>query len=443
VPEIDRLRVPKGRSAVVVPALLGVVLLALGLILWNPGPRDPGAFRVREWEALGGSATGTGLSANVLLTEHPSLCLDRSGRPIVAWRDDSSGNTEIYLRRWEAPAWVEIGGSATGGGVSRLPGTSQKPSLALDAEGHPVVAWFEDLEGSTEIYLRRWDGKAWVDLGGSGLGGGLSREMSRSVDPVVALDARGNPVVVWSCIPRPEPGFPINREIYLRRWNGQDWEQLGGSASGGGISRNPGDSTRPSIVVDRAGNPTVLWEDASSGESEIRVCRWSGSAWENLGAWPGQRGGLQLDSEGHPVVVWDRHGPGNFEVYLRRWDGRSWVELGNSGSGAGISRTAEASIQPTLALDAVGCPLVAWQEGVKPSNWKIYLRRWDGWAWIPLGESDSGGGLSDGRATACDPKLALDPAGRPYVAWDDGTSAAHSIYLKRWSGPRDRTAGKE
>ena len=31
------------------------------------------------------------------------------GTPYVAWRDDSSGDDEIYVRRWSGSIWEEVG----------------------------------------------------------------------------------------------------------------------------------------------------------------------------------------------------------------------------------------------------------------------------------------------------------------------------------------------
>ena len=53
------------------------------------------------WEDVGpGSASGGGISNTVRYSEFPSLAIDPDGVPIVAWQDDSSGNDEIYVRRY-------------------------------------------------------------------------------------------------------------------------------------------------------------------------------------------------------------------------------------------------------------------------------------------------------------------------------------------------------
>src|SRR5438445_356562 len=71
-----------------------------------------------------------------------------------------------------AQTWSEIDGSATGDGLSQLPGISSSyPSVAVDTAGNPLVAWEVD-DGSPgnehgSVYLLKWNGTAWVEVGKS------------------------------------------------------------------------------------------------------------------------------------------------------------------------------------------------------------------------------------------------------------------------------------
>jgi hypothetical protein len=198
--------------------------------------------------------------------------------PYVAWTDDSNNaSREIYVRHWNGSSWEEVGaGSASGGGISNNGGDSAYPSIAISADGVPYVAWSDDSSGDYEIYVRRWDGSSWEEVGtGSAFGGGLSNNDSESRYPSIAVAPNGKPFVVWD-----DNTFatnPTNYEIYIRRWNGSSWEEVGtGSATEGGISNNGGSSASPSIVISAAGVPYVAWSDDSNlnFNYEIYVRRW-------------------------------------------------------------------------------------------------------------------------------------------------------------------------
>jgi hypothetical protein len=93
------------------------------------------------------------------------------------------GTWQIYLKSWDGTSWAELGGSASGGGVSNNATGSRTPSIAYDALGRAVVAWGDDADGDSEVYVRRYDGAAWAQLAGSATGGGVSANGTSSTDP--------------------------------------------------------------------------------------------------------------------------------------------------------------------------------------------------------------------------------------------------------------------
>ena len=74
---------------------------------------------------------------------------------------------EIFVRRWNGSFWEEIGGaSASGGGISNNNGESADPVLAAAADGTIFVAWSDDSAGDSEIYIRKYsDALGWTDVG--------------------------------------------------------------------------------------------------------------------------------------------------------------------------------------------------------------------------------------------------------------------------------------
>ncbi len=122
--------------------------------------------------------------------ESPRLALDASGNPVVAWRENVPGQFgNIYVKRWDGANWVPLGNELD----VNEPLPAGSPSLALDTSGRPVVAWSENDGTSFNIYVKRWDGTSWL-LQGSGLDTLLSQQAQY---PKVAMDSLGYPVMVW------------------------------------------------------------------------------------------------------------------------------------------------------------------------------------------------------------------------------------------------------
>ena len=342
-----------------------------------------------------------------------------------------------------AENWHEVGAdSACAGGISNNSGRSWYSSLAIAQDGSPYVAWDDNSGGSTDIYVRRWSGSSWVEVGaGSASGGGISISNSGSSGlSSLAIAPDGTPYVAW------DYSGDEDEEIYVRRWNGSSWEEVGaGSASGGGISNNSGDSAWPSAAVAPDGTPYVAWHDSSSGDWEIYARRWNGSSWEEVGAGSASGGGISNSSEaawpsmavapdGTPYVAWEDWSSGD-EIYVRRWNGSSWVEVGaGSASGGGISNNSGISEVPSVAVAPDGTLYVAWDDN-SGGDYEIYVRRWNGSSWEEVGAgSASGGGISDNSGSSAWPSMAVAPDGTPYVAWHDNSGGDWEIYMRRWGG---------
>ena len=106
-----------------------------------------------------GSATGGGISDNSGDSYSLRWRLRRTAHPTSPGVTAAAGTDEIYVRRWNGSSWEEVGtGSASGGGISDNSGGSGSPSVAVAPDGTPYVAWGDGSGGDTEIYVRRWRG---------------------------------------------------------------------------------------------------------------------------------------------------------------------------------------------------------------------------------------------------------------------------------------------
>jgi hypothetical protein len=342
----------------------------------------------QTWTELGGSASGGGLSNTPAASRNARLALGPDGQPVVAWHEDGAG---VCVRRWNGAVWQQLGGS--------LGSTSEAPAIAINDGGEIYVAYQGDLTGAVDIYVVRWDGSAWVGVGGSASGAGISNSSKPSRNPAIALDALGLPWVAWT------ETVGTNENIYLRRWSGAAWVDAGQSGSGEGISLSPVlAATNPALVFDREGAPLVAWE---------------------------QKTGFADPSEGGGAIV---------EIYVRRWDGESWTEIGGSASGGGASGLKIGLCKnPILAVDLANRPVVAWtREYESPSE--VYLCRWSGSAWLELGGSASGFGVSGSRTGAIGELwshaagLAFDLQGHPIVTWTEGDFQTYQVRASRWTG---------
>ena len=136
-----------------------------------------------------------------------------------------------------AQFWEELAGSASGPGISAsvrgVVPEHRNVSVAIAPDGRPVVAYTD----WDEIVVKRWTGAEWELVGVPG-GGHV---------PQIAFDSRGRMVVGWlQFIPTTQ-----SWEAYLvvREPSATDWEPLGDSDSGGGISGAEGPTNSNTMAM--------------------------------------------------------------------------------------------------------------------------------------------------------------------------------------------------
>jgi hypothetical protein len=183
---------------------------------------------------------------------------------IVAWENtDDVSNTEVFVRRYNGSAWVWLAGG-TQPGLRQGNSYSSFPVVALDADGNPVVAWFAlgwTSATADGIYVRRRVGTTWQAVGGSVTGGDFYEAGTNYWRIALASDALGRPVVAWSS------NLSGADEVQLKKWGGSGWVQLSSSASTAGISNS---STASYDVAVAVGNRAcATWTEADEAHSQI------------------------------------------------------------------------------------------------------------------------------------------------------------------------------
>lgn len=434
------------------------------------------------------------------ISVEPSVAVDSFGNPVVAWQDNASGQSQIYVKRLTGAIWQELPpNDALRGGVSDTDTRSIQPTLALDDVGDATVAW---LDGGS-LYVKHFNGSQWQEVGvGSATGVGLLNDASQiTYNPRIGLGVDG-PVVVWleryaeqvkagifsqtawqvdtnlawdpatvggtsfltPDIAIDSDGYPViavptwastsPAEIFVRRFDGTSWSDIGtdlGTGTGVGAG---GVVTHVHIALDSSDNPIVAWQDGAYTSPDVRVKRFDGTSWQEVGADVLLAGGvlpedglinikergngldLVVDASDNPILVWEwmlrpgSGGVGPSEIYAAAFDGTDWVERGTgSASGGGISNNDGWSTEPSIVVDAEGNPIVAWTDDTS-GNREIYARRLVGTEWQEIGVgSASLGGVSNSANDSDQVTIAV-AGSRLCLAWSELGSIATEIVMR-------------
>ena len=191
---------------------------------------------------------------------HPAIAADpRSAAIWVVWvGDEGTGSAGAYLfsSRWTGTGWTP---AET---LPRTVGTPMAPALAVDAAGHPVVAWAAGNGDDAEIWISRRDNSGWSAATP------LTDNLVPDIMPSIAI-ADGPWVVSWigysdaGYLPRVRLGASLD-----------SWEDAVT------LSSTPGG--RP-LAAHVAGVPAVFWRqlDSSPAGGRIRGSALDPSGWQD------------------------------------------------------------------------------------------------------------------------------------------------------------------
>lgn len=393
-----------------------------------PGADETDADVPAMSQSLGMSATGGGVSASGSEARHGRIAVDPDGVPYVAWADASTGNWEIYLRYWDGADWVSLGGSGDPGGISDDPFESRLGEIAFDSQGRPHVVWmsFDSSANQRSIYYRYWDGATWAEVGGSASGRGVSQSFN-PYWPKMAI-VNDQPYITYETYNAAPQGA-----IHVKRLAGNVWEEIDGSATGSGIASGTGDSRLVSVASDGA-TLYVAWQGDGAGVNDAYVAQLGPAGWQPLGD-SLALGGLSSSTagvdrvairarSGRAIVSWTDTGSESSRLlYL---ESGTWTELGGSGSGPVMSDGLEPVFRLDTDLDADGNPLAAWTYPDAPAD--IFVSRWTGASWEPA----TTGAFYQTPGHSDYPRVAAADDGNVYVVWEEELAASQvEIYL-RW-----------
>lgn len=342
---------------------------------------------------------------------------------------------------YAAGSWEEFSpGSASGGGISGkhlVAGYGNaNPVAAYNSLGHLYVAWIHDTAiDASAIYIRRFDGSDWTDVGvGSSNGDGISTGTLDASDVSLDFDSAGLPYLAWDSW---NEGTSLGC-VYVRRFDGANWVEVGtGSATGGGITGWRSWMWRPSIALDAADVPYVTWTDYRTGKYQGYGLKYTGGSWQEIVAGSNSGNGLcpvanqnafpflTFDSLDRMVLLWYGWESTTSWDYLfaRRYTGGSWEELGPGSS------TRYQGVDPShdiwLAAYRLGTndlPVVFAYE-YKNSTYYARVYGFDGAHWLDYpryeeGQLDPSDSVSGTRLVVYDGDIALGPLNEPIFVWE-------------------------
>ncbi|MFP2959602.1 Ig-like domain-containing protein [Myxococcus sp. 1LA] len=255
--------------------------------------------------------------------------LGPNGHPTILMRRPVDRIGDLFVSRWNGSAWEQLGGGLR---TSSEEFYFLTPNLQIHPDGNPIVAWSENLgaEFNNYIHVSKWNGTTWERFGGDE---GIVPERPHAMDVALALTSDGRPVIATNMEPEDGEGG-----VQVFQWTHEQWQRIGPPVYG---SLYTSSTSAPQLALDSRDNPTVaLTHPESSHPGRIVVWRWTGTEWEQLGesvnsnanrtSYSAWYRSLLINPADEPVISWTGSNSTGTQddLFTSKWSNNQWVSLG-------------------------------------------------------------------------------------------------------------------
>ncbi len=159
-----------------------------------------------NWVSLGGSLRV--YPGDYHWPESPCIAINND-TPYATWAENN-GYKYVNVKHWNGAAWVQDGG------ILNVNSNQDAASAKIIIfNNYPYVAWCEN-SGYYQLYVKKWNGSAWSPLGGS-----LNNNTLQSAASPNMVIHQNQLHITWV------ESNGTENQLYVKRWDGFSWVQLG------------------------------------------------------------------------------------------------------------------------------------------------------------------------------------------------------------------------
>lgn len=367
-------------------------------------------------------------------TFEPSMATDKDGNIVIAWYEqDASSQNRIYVKRWNGSAWEQLGDALNTAADS----SADYPSLAIDSQNRPVLAWHEFTTTSSIINVKIWTGTTWEQVGGGQ--GGTTVTVDDGEFPSLAIQPDNTPVVAYA----------KNGDIFVRLWNGSSWVTWDGAGALDDIATQI--AGKPSLVLVPDGDmpnlivPFVAFQENDTFSNNIYVKYYDAVtfAWRDIDDTDDELDtdvvkeatnpslSLAIDT---PMIAWEEDNGADRDIHVKQlnFTARRWEDVGND------DFVGQDSSEPFLVAAArVGNmpfspPLLVWR-GSDATGQNVYLKTYDFTSGLWTTPTTPIEGINTPGQGSENPVVTIDKNYAPIVAFAefDETTKSQNLHVKR------------
>jgi hypothetical protein len=361
--------------------------------------------------------------------QSPCLVSDGAGGAIIAWQDDRDTFSDIYVQRVNGHGdtlWTKDGVA-----LCTIKKSRYAPAIASDGSGGAIVTWYEERTGgNNDIYAQRVDASGVIQWPSGAVA--LCEYADSQQDPVIASDGEGGAIVAWM-----DYRSGTNFDVYAQRVDASGAIPAPWSSTGQLLCDDPATQGDLVITSDGVGGAIIAWEDNRNGANDVFAQRIDASGVIHAG-WTADgvvvcdasfaQSSPRIISDGAEgaIITWADYRNTEWDVYVQRIDKSGnalWIADGEVMCNASGGQNG-----PELVSDGEGGAIVVWRDN-RNADSDIYARRV-----VEAGypqDPSNGIRICTAPGEQIQPTITSDGAGGAVIAWKDYRGGSPDIYARR------------
>jgi hypothetical protein len=227
------------------------------IITWqdmrNDGLGDIYAQKLNSSGELQWTTDGVEISTQTSYQSVPKITSDKAGGAVIAWKDQRTGDYNLYARR------ISSEGSALwtldGTPICQAVNYQEYHEIISDNTGGAIIAWEDSRTGTEDIYCQRINGTGFVKWATNGIP--LCDAPGEQYDIDMVEDGTGGSYIAWD-------DHRSDNSIYTQHITAEGSILLG--TNGKEIYSTSANLYAPSIVKDGNNGLILIWYDMRNGD---------------------------------------------------------------------------------------------------------------------------------------------------------------------------------
>lgn len=303
----------------------------------------------------------------------PKIDYSTNGRAVMAWKDDRSGNDDIYAQMIDTLGNVQW--TANGVAVCTATGNQNKVQVYCDRSGNTIIAWEDERSGNIDIYVQKLNSAGVAQWTANGVAVCTATNDQEKFD--ITDDGSYGVIITW------QDKRSGTEDIYAQRVDVSGTVMW--TANGVAICTATDKQMVPKICEDASGGAYITWEDKRSGTEDIYaqainssgVVQWTANGIAVCSATNKQTSPvITKDIYNGSIIAWEDKRSGTEDIYTQKLNSAGTAQW--AANGISVSSAADKQVNPTIvAADEWNGAFIAWEDK-RSGTEDIYAQIMDG-----------------------------------------------------------------